>query len=335
MSAITSLATGMRITDVMAGFKGFRRRSLLALDLQERHFEYEAETVVKAVKSGMKLVQVPITYKKRVGGRSGIRALQDGFNVSKAVLKVYFSIPGQPLGKDILGKNLLKFVIPFWLLCIPIITLTSYILHKYQLSEGLITTIFSVVLFLTIRGISGSWFAGIIASGLVASTNYKILMNGQISYLVQLGIYRTDLITLQILIIIFIGLFLEERRLIFIFLTLMTVVVLNYLSLNTIIAFEVIISLLLYLLLKHKENRVVLSMLVFILLKILFLTYRNVILVKVLDASWFGTLLSILLLETVSFKKRKVSLSHWRRIVLFVSLIVLFLVIFLNNLLYL
>lgn len=91
MSWATSIACGKRITDVMAGFKGFRKDAFLALDLRERHFEYEAETVVKSVKMGMNLVQIPITYTKRVGGTSGIRALQDGLNVCKAITKVYFS----------------------------------------------------------------------------------------------------------------------------------------------------------------------------------------------------------------------------------------------------
>lgn len=91
MSFFTSLACGRRITDVMAGFKGFRKEAFLALDLRERHFEYEAETVTKACRMGMNLVQLPITYTKRVGGASGIRALQDGLNVCKAILKVYFS----------------------------------------------------------------------------------------------------------------------------------------------------------------------------------------------------------------------------------------------------
>lgn len=91
MSALTSLACGQRITDVMAGFKGFRKNAFLALDLKERHFEYEAETVTKAVRMGMNLIQIPITYTKRVGGVSGIRALQDGLNVCKAIARIYFS----------------------------------------------------------------------------------------------------------------------------------------------------------------------------------------------------------------------------------------------------
>lgn len=91
ISVLTSLACGRRITDVMAGFKGFKKEAFLALDLRERHFEYEAEVVVKTIKMEMKLVQIPITYTKRLGGTSGIRVFRDGLNVCKTIAKVYFS----------------------------------------------------------------------------------------------------------------------------------------------------------------------------------------------------------------------------------------------------
>lgn len=91
MSFFTSLACGRRITDVMAGFKGFKRDAFLALDLKERHFEYEAEVVVKTVKMGMNLVQIPITYKKRIIGTSSIKAFNDGFKVLRTIVKIFFS----------------------------------------------------------------------------------------------------------------------------------------------------------------------------------------------------------------------------------------------------
>lgn len=91
MSAATSIICRRKITDVMAGFKGFKREALLALDLKERHFEYEAEAVTKACRMDMNLMQIPITYTKRRGGASGIKAIRDGFNVLKAIIKVYFS----------------------------------------------------------------------------------------------------------------------------------------------------------------------------------------------------------------------------------------------------
>lgn len=91
MSFFTSLACGYKVSDVMAGFKGFTKDTFLALDLKERHFEYEAEAVVKAARMDMHLVQIPITYTKRIGGTSGIKAFKDGFNVLKAITKVSLS----------------------------------------------------------------------------------------------------------------------------------------------------------------------------------------------------------------------------------------------------
>lgn len=87
MSTATSIACGRKITDVMAGFKAFRKKALLSLDLRERHFEYEAETVVKAIRMGMRLAQIPISYKKRYSGQSGIRAISDGLNVIGAIIR--------------------------------------------------------------------------------------------------------------------------------------------------------------------------------------------------------------------------------------------------------
>ena len=91
MSNATSLASGKKITDVMAGFKAFKKDALLALDLEERLFEYEAEVVTKSCRMDTELIQIPITYTKRRGGTSGIRAIRDGFNVIKAIIRVYFS----------------------------------------------------------------------------------------------------------------------------------------------------------------------------------------------------------------------------------------------------
>ena len=342
MSAITSLATNIRVTDVMAGFKGFRRNSLLALDLQERHFEYEAEIVVKTAKLGMSLVQIPITYKKRVGGNSGIQAIRDGFNVSKAVLKVYFSIPGQPLGKGILGKNLLKFLIPIWSICIPLITLTSLILRHLSFGEMIYISILSISVLFLIRGITGSWFSGIITSGFLASSFFNQTLLNQLDNLTRIlspmiKIWGNQqpyimLMFVQVFIVFFIGLILEEKRLLFIISGLISIYVIFLLSPVSTIIFEVIISLLLFLLMYQKERRILLSVLVFILLKYLFLLNSNIFLIKLFDAAWLGTIFSLLFLETVSFKKRRTSLSHWRRIIMFGSIIIMSVFLITSNL---
>lgn len=90
ISLITSVVCGRKVTDVMAGFKGFRKDALTALNLSQKHFEYEAEIVIKASRMGMDLVEIPVSYKKRYKGSSQVRALRDGFKVLKTILVTKF-----------------------------------------------------------------------------------------------------------------------------------------------------------------------------------------------------------------------------------------------------
>jgi glycosyltransferase involved in cell wall biosynthesis len=87
LSFVTSLAARQRITDVMAGFKGFKTSVLKDLDPQTPHFGYEAELVVRAAKRRYKIVNVPITYKKRIVGSSSVSSIKHGLLVLGTIIK--------------------------------------------------------------------------------------------------------------------------------------------------------------------------------------------------------------------------------------------------------
>lgn len=90
-SPITTLMVGQVIYDVVAGFKAFRRPVLLSLDLKEKHFGYEGEIVVKTVRMGYLLAQVPVSYRKRQGGESQVVPFRDGPLTIWSILKARFS----------------------------------------------------------------------------------------------------------------------------------------------------------------------------------------------------------------------------------------------------
>lgn len=92
MSLATSLASGTRVYDIMAGFKGFKSEALKALNLQTNHFGYEAEIVVKASKLGFKIAEVPITYKHRYDGISNVKTIKDGTRVLLTILRTKFKL---------------------------------------------------------------------------------------------------------------------------------------------------------------------------------------------------------------------------------------------------
>lgn len=60
------------ITDVMTGHKCFTRRVLESLDLKENDFTIEVEITAKVLKNGWRLVEVPITYSRRLFGKAKI-----------------------------------------------------------------------------------------------------------------------------------------------------------------------------------------------------------------------------------------------------------------------
>jgi dolichol-phosphate hexosyltransferase len=87
LSFTTSVFVLKRITDVMAGFKAFRTDALKKINPKTPHFGYEAEMVIKASKLKFRITNVPITYRKRVGGKSSVSSIKDGLLVLDTIIK--------------------------------------------------------------------------------------------------------------------------------------------------------------------------------------------------------------------------------------------------------
>jgi dolichol-phosphate mannosyltransferase len=69
----TRLWTGLPNTDPTSGFRAFRASTLGALDLpsiQSRGFAFQVEVLVRAAAAGLRIAEVPITFRERVHGRS-------------------------------------------------------------------------------------------------------------------------------------------------------------------------------------------------------------------------------------------------------------------------
>ncbi len=57
---------GVRITD-LGSFRAIRRQALLDLGMQERTFGWPVEMVAKAARRGYRIVEVPVSYRRRIG----------------------------------------------------------------------------------------------------------------------------------------------------------------------------------------------------------------------------------------------------------------------------
>lgn len=87
LSLASSFASGIWVTDVMAGFKAFKTPVLKKLNPKTSHFGYEAELVIKAARNNYKVLNVPITYKKREIGQSTVNSIKHGLLVLGTIIK--------------------------------------------------------------------------------------------------------------------------------------------------------------------------------------------------------------------------------------------------------
>ena len=87
LSFITSMAAGTWVTDMPAGFKAFKTRVLKDINMQEDHYGYEAEVIIKAAQKKYKIINIPITYKKRTVGSSNVIPIKVGLLILKTIIK--------------------------------------------------------------------------------------------------------------------------------------------------------------------------------------------------------------------------------------------------------
>ncbi|HUS40815.1 MAG: glycosyltransferase family 2 protein [Pirellulales bacterium] len=67
-----------RMTDVQAGMKAWTRRAADLIDLKSDNYSYEVEIPVKALRHGLRVVDVPITTDARQGGETCVNVVSDG-----------------------------------------------------------------------------------------------------------------------------------------------------------------------------------------------------------------------------------------------------------------
>lgn len=65
LTGLANLANGTRYTDIAAGYKAFRRSTLLRLAIDEAGFAVDAELMAKLARGDFRVVEVPIGYRPR------------------------------------------------------------------------------------------------------------------------------------------------------------------------------------------------------------------------------------------------------------------------------
>lgn len=113
---------GVRLRDILSGYRAFTRSGISSLDLSMTGFEIESEITIESLKKGLRIVEVPITYLPRAGGtRTKLSPLRDGPKIMLTIYRLaktqnplfYFGLMGAIFGS--VGFMLGLYVVRDWL----------------------------------------------------------------------------------------------------------------------------------------------------------------------------------------------------------------------------
>jgi len=89
LSFLASTLYGHRISDVCSGMWAFGPRAKELLNLNSKGFEVEAEIFAQTMKEGLRVKEVPIAYRKRLG-RQKLGSVTDGISIASKLVRKRF-----------------------------------------------------------------------------------------------------------------------------------------------------------------------------------------------------------------------------------------------------
>jgi dolichol-phosphate mannosyltransferase len=95
---------GARISDVCTGFWGYRSDAIRRLELEARGFELEADMFVECVRNGLRIAEIPITYRARAD-QPKLSSLRDGVKIGMFLWKRRLGQVSKNVGQTHLETN--------------------------------------------------------------------------------------------------------------------------------------------------------------------------------------------------------------------------------------
>jgi glycosyltransferase involved in cell wall biosynthesis len=97
LTAVLNVFFGVRVSDAHCGLRAVRRSALDRLELESTGMEFASEMILKAAKRGLRVGEVPIEYRPRIG-QSKLNTVRDGWRHLRFMLvhssTFLFLIPG-------------------------------------------------------------------------------------------------------------------------------------------------------------------------------------------------------------------------------------------------
>lgn len=93
------LLYGVRYTD-MCAFRAIRRDTLLALGMRELTYGWNLEMQMRVARSGLRVLELPVPYRRRIGGESKVAgSLRGTFVAGTRIVTTFARIACEPMHK--------------------------------------------------------------------------------------------------------------------------------------------------------------------------------------------------------------------------------------------
>jgi hypothetical protein len=93
---------GVRFTD-MGPFRAIRRDALERMQLREETYGWPLEMQMKAARAGLRILEVPVDYRRRAGGQSKIAGTV--FGSIKAASRILFTLTRIALERQTMSRT--------------------------------------------------------------------------------------------------------------------------------------------------------------------------------------------------------------------------------------
>lgn len=95
IGAVIAARTGVGYSD-MCAFRAIRRDALAALGMQETGYGWNVEMQIRAARAGLRILEVPMPYRRRAGGRSKVAgSLRGTIRAGTRILFVVWRLTGR------------------------------------------------------------------------------------------------------------------------------------------------------------------------------------------------------------------------------------------------
>ncbi|MGB6537169.1 MAG: glycosyltransferase family 2 protein [Xanthobacteraceae bacterium] len=94
---LTGLLYGVRYSD-MCAFRAIRRDALLKLGMREMTYGWNLEMQMRAARAGLRVLEVPVSYRRRLGGKSKVAgSLSGSLKAGAKIMSTFVRVAIEPM----------------------------------------------------------------------------------------------------------------------------------------------------------------------------------------------------------------------------------------------